>query len=166
MIPYLQILCFAMMWDPINGLNLNLLQVKGYANIFLKIEIIKKIGGVFILGLTIPFGLKAICYGILAINLINLPINTYYTRKFFGYSIISQIKDIWHIVANVTFMGFLIKIILILFNSPLMQLVVGIGMGGITYLSNAYIFRFNEIAILTSFVSPCRQQNCHYEDKR
>lgn len=166
MIPYLQILCFAMMWDPINGLNLNLLQVKGYANIFLKIEIIKKIGGVFILGLTIPYGLKAICYGILAINLMNLPINTYYTRKIFGYGIISQIKDIWHIVADVAFMGFFVKIILILFDSPLVQLIVGIGMGGIIYLFNAYIFRFNEITILTSFVSRCRQQNSHNEYKR
>lgn len=38
----LQIICFSMMWYPIHAINLNLLQVKGRSDLFLKLEIIKK----------------------------------------------------------------------------------------------------------------------------
>ena len=39
----LQIICFDMMWYPIHAINLNLLTVKGRSDLFLKLEIIKKI---------------------------------------------------------------------------------------------------------------------------
>ena len=42
-IPYFQILCFAGMLYPLHSLNLNILQVKGRSDCFLKIEIIKKL---------------------------------------------------------------------------------------------------------------------------
>ncbi|MDQ9823528.1 lipopolysaccharide biosynthesis protein, partial [Acinetobacter sp. 163] len=53
----LQILCFALMWYPVHAINLNLLQVKGRSDYFLKLEIIKKILGISILCITIPLGL-------------------------------------------------------------------------------------------------------------
>ena len=40
---YLQILCFASMWSPVHSLNLALLQVKGRSDLFLRLEILKKI---------------------------------------------------------------------------------------------------------------------------
>ena len=39
----LQVICFGMMWYPIHAINLNLLQVKGRSDLFLKLEIYKKI---------------------------------------------------------------------------------------------------------------------------
>ena len=45
----LQIICFSMMWYPIHSINLNLLMVKGRSDLFLRLEIIKKIIGVCIL---------------------------------------------------------------------------------------------------------------------
>ena len=41
----MQILCFNMMWYPIHAINLNLLQVKGRSDLFLKLEVYKKIIG-------------------------------------------------------------------------------------------------------------------------
>ena len=45
----LQIICFSMMWYPIHAINLNLLQVQGRSDLFLRLEIIKKAIGVSIL---------------------------------------------------------------------------------------------------------------------
>lgn len=39
---YLQILCFSQMWYPVDAINLNLLQVKGRSDLFLRLEIIKR----------------------------------------------------------------------------------------------------------------------------
>ena len=41
----LQIICFSLMWYPIHAINLNLLLVKGRSDYFLRLEIIKKYGG-------------------------------------------------------------------------------------------------------------------------
>ncbi len=38
----LQIICFSMMWYPIHAINLNLLQVQGRSDLFLRLEIIKE----------------------------------------------------------------------------------------------------------------------------
>ena len=59
----LQIICFSMMWYPIHAINLNLLQVKGRSDLFLRLEIIKKILGISVLCVTAPFGLVCMCYG-------------------------------------------------------------------------------------------------------
>lgn len=93
-IHFLEIMCFAMMWYPIHAINLNLLQVKGRSDYFLRLEIIKKIIGVVILCVTIPMGLVAMAYGMVASSVISLFINTYYTGKLIDVSIWRQLSDL------------------------------------------------------------------------
>ena len=75
----LQILCFSLMWYPIQAINLNLLQVKGRTDLSLRVEIIKKIVGVIILCISCPFGIIAMCVSRIIFSCICLIINTYYT---------------------------------------------------------------------------------------
>ena len=42
-VPFLQIICFSGMLYPLHAINLNILQVKGRSDLYLKLEIIKKI---------------------------------------------------------------------------------------------------------------------------
>ena len=41
-VPFLQIICFSEMLYPLHAINLNILQVRGYSGLFLKLEIVKK----------------------------------------------------------------------------------------------------------------------------
>ena len=91
---YLQILCFALMWYPIHALNLNLLQVKGRSDLFLRLEIIKKIIGVSIIFIVSSFGVLAMCVGSVISSLLCLFLNTYYTGKFINLSFWYQMKDL------------------------------------------------------------------------
>ena len=59
----LQILCFSYMWYPVHAINLNLLQVKGRSDLFLRLEVIKKIMITVMLCVSIPLGVVAICVG-------------------------------------------------------------------------------------------------------
>ena len=59
---YLQIICFGMMWYPIHAINLNLLQVKGRTDIFLKIDIIKRFITVVVLFCAISYGVIGMCF--------------------------------------------------------------------------------------------------------
>lgn len=90
---FLQIYAFAVIFDPIAQLNLNLLQIKGRADLFFKLEIIKKGIAIGVLFAAIPFGVLAICFSKIVYGQISLVINTYYTGKFFGLGYWSQMKD-------------------------------------------------------------------------
>ena len=72
----LQIICFSYMWYPIHAINLNLLQVEGRSDLFLKLEIYKKLLGVVVLCVTIPMGLVAMCWGAVVSSLLALVLNT------------------------------------------------------------------------------------------
>ena len=78
---YLQILCFSLMWYPVHALNLNLLKVKGRSDLFLRLEIIKKIMGLVILFVTLPMGIVYMCIGSVVSSFVSLFLNTYYTGK-------------------------------------------------------------------------------------
>ena len=57
---YLQILCFAGMLYPLHAINLNILQVKGRSDLFLRLEIIKKVIGTLPIVLGIFYGICSI----------------------------------------------------------------------------------------------------------
>lgn len=61
--PYFCILCISGILYPIHAYNLNILQVKGRSDLFLLLEIIKKVLTVLILILTFKFGIKALLCG-------------------------------------------------------------------------------------------------------
>lgn len=149
----LQIICFAAMWYPVHAINLNLLQVEGRSDLFLKLEIIKKILGIIILCLSIPFGLIAMCYGQIASSLISLTINTYYTGKLIKVGFIRQMKDLTPTLILVLSMWFIIIFgILPLCENNAIKLTAGIITGIIYYIGVAWIFKFPELKELLSIL--------------
>lgn len=64
-VPLLQILCIAYLWDPIMVINCNIINVRGKSNYLLKAEILKKMIAVIILIVTIPLGIKIMCIGLI-----------------------------------------------------------------------------------------------------
>ena len=90
---YLQIYCFAVMFAHINGINVNLLKVKGRSDIILRLDVIKKTISIGILFTSIPFGVIGICVSKILWVQIAIIINTYYTGKYFGLGYFEQIKD-------------------------------------------------------------------------
>ena len=90
---FLQVFCFALMFDHLNLLNLNILYVKGRSDLVLRLEVIKKIIAIFMIIASLPFGVLAICISRALYNQIAVVINTYYTGKFFGLGYVAQVKD-------------------------------------------------------------------------
>lgn len=90
---FLQIFCFAYITEHLSTLNLNMLQVKGRSDIFLKLEIIKKTIAVTLLLCSIPFGVIFICLSNVIYSQIALVFNTYYTGKMFNLGYLKQLSD-------------------------------------------------------------------------
>lgn len=91
---YLQIICFAGMLYPLNAINLNILQVKGRSDIFLKLEIIKKFLAIIPIIAGIMYNIEYLLWGSVVITYISYFLNSYYSEKMIGYSTVNQIKDI------------------------------------------------------------------------
>lgn len=141
----LQIVCFSMMWYPIHAINLNILQVKGRSDYFLKLEIIKKIQGVCILCITVPISIVAMCYGSIVSSLLSLVWNTYYTKRLIGYGFLSQIKDLLPIIIHSLLMGGIVLLVTHFIEVMWIKLFAGILAGGIYYILGAYIMHFDEL---------------------
>lgn len=93
---YFEILCFEGMLYPIHAINLNVLQVKGRSDLFLKLEIIKKAISLIIIGIVLIFrlGIIYLLWGAVLNSYIAYFINTYYTKDLINYPIKEQLKDI------------------------------------------------------------------------
>ena len=142
----LQILCFALMWYPVHALNLNLLQVKGRSDLFLKLEIIKKINGVIMLLMTVPISVTAMCYGAIVTSLVALVINTYYTGKLIQVGFFRQMGDLLPVFLLSLAMGAGVWcLVTFLPLSPILQLAVGIPAGALLYVIAAALFRMPEL---------------------
>ena len=149
----IQILCFSQMWYPVHAINLNLLQVKGRSDLFLKLEIIKKALTVIVLCITLPMGLIPLCIGTIFSSIIALIINTHYTGKLIHLGFFKQMKDLLPTLLLSLAVGGIVYITVtyIPLNSWI-ALSVGVIEGILMYAGLAKILRFSEFNELLSII--------------
>lgn len=95
-VPYLQIYCFTMAFLPVHTCNLQAINAMGRSDIFLRLEVIKKIYGTAVLILAVIFFESPIGIALTGIisSLISCFVNISPNKKLVGYSYIEQMKDI------------------------------------------------------------------------
>jgi O-antigen/teichoic acid export membrane protein len=93
-IPYLQIICFGGMLYPLHAINLNILQVKGRSDLFLRLEIIKKCIAIPVVAIGILFGIKFMLVCSVLTSFFAYFLNSYYSAPLLNYPTLDQIKDI------------------------------------------------------------------------
>lgn len=130
---YLQLLCFSGMTYPLQALNLDILKVLGHSDLFLRLEIIKKALAVPLILIGIWLGIKAMILGMIVASLIAYYLNSYWSGKLIGYSMLEQVKDIlpsFLLAATMAFIVYLVGIPLKV-SAPLellIQLALGAGL--------------------------------------
>ena len=154
----LQILCFGYMWYPIHAINLNVLQVKGRSDLFLRLEIIKKALGTCILVGTIPFGVPAMCIGRVGSSMISLFINAYYTKKMIEVGIMTQVKDLLPaLIYSLSMWGLVYALVSRFATSPL-ALPVGIVSGIAYYVLVSYVTRSQDFGKFLALLNVRRER--------
>lgn len=136
-VPYFQILCWGGILYPIHAYNLNILKVKGRSDLFLRLEIFKKVVIIITIISSITFGISGLLYGTIITSIIAFFINTYYTGKLINYSSFKQLKDLTPILLAAVLTGglvysldvFLLKDIL----NDIFRLIVGSTFGIIIF---------------------------------
>ena len=142
---YLQIMCFSFMWHPITTLNMNLLQVNGRSDVFLRITVIQKVFLVASLVVTVPLGILWMCVANVVITVLTLFINTYYTSKLLNLSFAKQMMDLCPSLLASIVMGIVVMISIYYITSLGFQLLIGFLAGVATYFVISKMFRFQEL---------------------
>lgn len=83
---YLQIFCIAYMFYPIHTANLNAIKAMGRSDLFLKLEIWKKVIGMILLLSTMFISVKAMAYSLLVSALTSMIINSWPNKQLLNYS--------------------------------------------------------------------------------
>lgn len=109
-VPYLQLLIFVGVFYPMHAINVQILTALGRSDLFLRIEILKKIIGIAPILLGIFIGIKAMIIGMIFTSIIALSINTFYTKKLIKFGLFEQLKSLSK--------SFIISFVFIIIFSP------------------------------------------------
>ena len=126
---YLQILCFSMALYPLHAINLNMLQVQGRSDLFLKLEIIKKCIAVIPLLLGIFVGIYWMLGASVITGLIAYYLNAYYSGPYLNYSVWDQVRDLMPSFSLALGMGIIVFLVGLIPITPYLLLPLQIIIG-------------------------------------
>jgi teichuronic acid exporter len=155
-VPYFQILCVTGILYPINLYNLQILNVKGRSDLFLKLAIYKKIIVVMVILVSFQFGIYGLLYGSVLTSVTAFFINTHYSGKFLNYPAWEQTKDLLPIICLGILTGAVVYFLDINFTqaipNDLFRLVLGSSSGVALYAAVAYLFKMNSLTELIHII--------------
>ncbi len=150
---YLQMLCFVGMFYPLHALNLNMLNVKGRSDLFLRLEIIKKVLAVPVIVIAIFWGIKAMILGMIFLSLIAYYLNSYWSGRLIGYSFLEQIKDVLPSFMIAAVMSAVVFIEGMLFTlTPLPMLIVQLTTGAVLTFGLCECLRFKDYLYIKEII--------------
>ena len=141
-IPYLQLLCFLGLLYPLHLINLNVLQALGRSDLFLRLEIIKKVMVVINIAITWRWGIAAMIYGMIAMSIIAYYLNSYYNGILIGYPIREQLRDVSSYLVLAGLMGVVVfAVSLLSFSNYWFMLLAQISIAIAAYVCLCRVFR-------------------------
>lgn len=151
-VPYLQLLVLVGVFYPMHAINVQILTALGRSDLFLKIEVLKKIIGIPSVFLAIFVGIKAMIIGMIFSSILALAINTFYTKKLIKYGLFEQIRSLYK--------SFIISVLFIIILFPLVYFMPE-SLNQIIILTGASIIAF----LIIIFMSKIMKMQEYYEIK-
>lgn len=151
-IPLMQILAFSFIFAPVELENLQAIKAIGRSDVALKVETIKKVVGVIILIVSIPFGVTAIAVGMVISTTLSAIINAIPNKKLLGYTFKMQLADILpSLLLSLVMFGVVYPISLLDLNVFVM-LIVQVAVGAIVYIGISAIFKIESFKYILGIV--------------
>ncbi len=147
-VPYMRIFCITSMFYPVHTSNLNAIKALGRSDLFLKMEIIKKIVGLILLFSTMKFGVMAMAYSLLVSSVLGQIINSWPNRKLLNYGYLEQLKDILPGILLAVFMGLCICLVELLGLPPFVTLLIQVPVGMAIYIGLSIFFKLESFQYL------------------
>jgi O-antigen/teichoic acid export membrane protein len=141
----LQILCPVGLLFVINTFNLNIFNATGRTDLALKVELYKKIIMVLLIIVSLRMGFEALLYSQIAVAVIELIVNTRYSRKLIGITLGEQLRYLMPVGISSLVMALAVWLLIQFIDSPLLQLLAGGVSGMLLYTSAIYISNTGQV---------------------
>lgn len=143
----LTILCLGMIWYPVSTINQNMLQVVGRSGLLLQMEVVKKILGVAIICVTLPFGMIPLVVGQTVNWMLIIVINIYYTRHVLpGLGFKVQIKALAPVILCSAAMALAAWAVTLPLDNSWLRLCAGVPTGIAVYIILSRLFMRTALA--------------------
>ncbi len=140
-IPFIRIFCLYYALFPIHTANLNAIKAMGRSDIFLKLEIVKRILDLALVIGTLFIGVEAMAWGLLLEGVICLFINSYPNKKLCAYRFSEQLKDILPSFVLAAVMGVLVYAVTLLPLGDLLTLIIQVPLGAAVYFAASALIK-------------------------
>lgn len=147
-VPFVQIFCIAYLFMPLQIANLEAMKAIGRSDIFLKLEMIKKVLEVSILVTSVFINVYAIAIGVAIYNFLCIFINTYPNKKLIGYTTRQLWTDIYPPLLASAAMGGLVFFLTYLPLGNLAILSLQVITGIISYLAICVMFKLESFTYI------------------
>lgn len=151
-VPYLCIFCISFMFYPIHTANLNAIKAMGRSDLFLKLEIMKKIVGMVLLLITMKISVMAMAVSLFVSGIFSQIINAWPNKDLLGYSYLEQLKDIMPNILLAVFMGIIVYFINFLHTPTIITLLVQIIFGAIIYIKGAKLLKIDSFEYVINII--------------
>lgn len=151
-VPFLQIFCFTFAFYPIHTANLNAIKAMGRSDMYLKLEIAKKVVGVSFILATMWHSVMAMAYSLLITTVLASFINSYPNKKLLGYSYLSQMKDILPAIALSAVMGGAVYCVSFIGLHDILTLAIQVVLGASIYIVGSWLFKFESFQYILSIL--------------
>lgn len=151
-VPFLQIFCITYMFYPVHTANLNAIKAMGRSDIFLKLEIIKKIVGMSLLLSTMWFGVMAMAYSLLVSCVLSQIINSWPNKRLLEYGYLEQLRDLISGVILAVIMGICVYFIGYINLPNIIVLIIQVIVGATIYIVMSIVFRLESFLYLWNMV--------------
>ncbi len=153
-VPFLRIFCITFMFYPIHTANLNAINAMGRSDLFLRLEIIKKVFGVALLISTMRFGVMAMACSMLVSSVTSQIINSWPNRKLLHYGYLEQLRDIMPSILLAVFMGICVSLIELLDMPLIITAIVQVILGAEIYVIGSAILNLDSFKGLRRILKP------------
>lgn len=142
-VPFFQIICLGSILYPIHAFNINILKVSGRSDLFLKLEIVKKLILVLTIVVAFQYGVYGLVWSTVITSFLSLIINTYYSSSIINYTTKKQLLDMFPTFLLSVFVFVIITYLLSLLQtfSIYLQILFPAIAGLIVYLISSYFIR-------------------------
>lgn len=143
-VPYLRIFCITYAFYPVHTANLNAIKAMGRSDVFLKLEIIKKIVNLAIILSSMWFGVFIMALSTILSSVLGQIINSWPNRKLLKYRYIEQLKDLSPAMVLSMAMAVIVYSVQLFHFSDFFTLLIQIPLGVVIYIIGSKLFHFEQ----------------------
>lgn len=151
-VPLMQLLCIVYLFQPIHTANMQAIKAIGRSDIYLKLEVFKKIIELIVLVFVFQINVVAIAIGMALCATAFTFVNAYPNIKLLGYSFKEQLSDILPNLMMSLLMAFAVVFVGILPMQGFFKLTIQVLVGGISYILLSILTKNVQFAFIKTLI--------------